>query len=448
MNIVLIKNSNFKYTSNKNRKKFVTHLFPYGNYIIDLIQSIPWKSYKYNGKMNLWYEDADGTYKADEKYIYASTEDFLAYYYFGGCVYEILDALYNANLHKYTDPTGDIDVRINMPKINYKSDKDYTEYYFKNITQNSLEMSDLLDNYTRWIYDEFKKQLETIPTVYFQEIFNDTIPFDYKTNYEGKSADITTQLGNLWLVRTLLFDRGMIKIQLIAKFKDMLESDHIVEFVLPVSNNITEVYELISDSVGMFTKQYQLIKKYPVETFSKLYSGNFSAIKERYNTHNKPNRHKFYNHIGRLIFLNTLLPSIIQRPDMPVNAKKIKLTLEEYATLTSYFIDLFILILNAKENKTLINYCLPHMLDCTEKQIIKELTGNIIPMIFKEKEVKGSKVPYYTARQRFPVGKQQFTVEQIVQELNKISGGYRRKIRRTRSHKIRTIRKTRKTYKK
>ena len=62
LNIKPIKNSNFKYTKQKQRIEWVKHIFPFGEYIIPLFAKIPWSEYKYEGPFRAWYYDDNDKY--------------------------------------------------------------------------------------------------------------------------------------------------------------------------------------------------------------------------------------------------------------------------------------------------------------------------------------------------------------------------------------------------
>jgi hypothetical protein len=77
---------NFKYTFDEKRKVFIGYIYPYAEYFINCVTSIPFNSYYYNG--NCEYINFE-----DKKQIVSkcSSSNTPLYFFTGGSVYEILN---------------------------------------------------------------------------------------------------------------------------------------------------------------------------------------------------------------------------------------------------------------------------------------------------------------------------------------------------------------------
>jgi len=299
--IKTVKNSEFTYTRDRGRINWVKNAYPIGLNLVSCVQNIPWLDYSYSGTIPLWYSEDEETYKIEEVPI-STYFKYKPYYFFGGCVYELMNAIDSratVNLRDYVDPTGDIDVRLVMPFIRIP-DKHPVDHYEYLLTEDGAHMNILLDNYTRWIYDQLKIQLERMPL--FAKLFENTVPFDYREVHEADTSDIQDRVGNLWIVRSPQYDRGMIKIQIVAKF-ETTEPDHILELVLPIKSK--PGIDILNTAANNFQEKYNSINGFPLESFSQLIQGNLSGMTDRQSLHiNATLRHKFYNHVGRIQYLN------------------------------------------------------------------------------------------------------------------------------------------------
>jgi hypothetical protein len=419
-----IKNNAFKYTKNDKRIKWNKHTYPIGEYIISLVQNIPWKDYSFEGEVTLLNTDEknDGSIVPvwEKAVIKTKPIDKFPYYYFGGCAYEILNSVYSKQLdyplHKYTDPTGDIDVRLGIPNIEYKPIRDFYEFFFEpagknNEGKDTYKMNAFIDNYTEWVYNKVEDQLKSIPKTLFDKIFENTVEFDYKDEYEASFADKATKINNLWLVRTIVND--MIKIQLSIKYADLDQADHILEIVLSAPNTIDPMPDGILQfkNLDNFAKKYMVIKdKIPIESFAELYHANARAGGERIGVLNENKyHHKFYNHVQRALFLNSAISKILNKPG---EKDKDKITLDDYNYNTFSNILLVKYIKWIFENKDTICKFIykynPKENDCNKQKVIKKLVGPIESMIFKpQRNAKGNRILYYPGYYRFANGGKQ-----------------------------------------
>jgi len=321
LNLKKVEDSEFKYTRNTDRIKWTKHAIPIGEYLITCVRNIPWLDYKYSGKTTLWVADEESRCTSDEIEIYADLPRE-PYYFFGGCVYEILNALALAersrhpdipyvNLRDYVDPTGDVDVKLVLPRVRpaQEVDFDYSEYVLKD---DGTHMTALLDHYTQWIFDKLREQIESHAAI-FDRLFENTERFELAEEpLEAAHADVFVRIGNIWLVRVLDTDLPMVKIQVVAKFLDT-EPDHILELVLELTKKCdgNTIFQLdIAPLTSITTVKHGL----RMSALSELIDGNNGGIKSRLKTHNDDElRHKFFNHVGRLQYLNNYLPTLSPR---------------------------------------------------------------------------------------------------------------------------------------
>jgi hypothetical protein len=418
LDIIPLKNSEFKYTIDPQRILWTKNVYPISGYLLQLLQSIPWNSYRFEGDVKLW---TDNTVNSNKEYseavleedvsavshdvrITATTDGITPYLYFGGGAYEILNTRYKAmtNLRNFVDPTGDIDVAICLPKITPDTKiagKDYYDYHFNNLkvgnNTSGLIMSDLLDTYTRWIFNEFEKKISGIHEALFAQLFANTIEFDFKEAEEG-TVDISKKVGHIWIVRSINIPVNMIKIQLICKFKDMEKADHLIEFVLYVDKTPTPMHYL-NDSIKNISDEMQMFDSYPLINFVKMIRGNIdTSLENRIKFWNTCIRHKFYNHVGRIQYLNDLLPRLIKRPDDTVanSVGKIKIGDGQYYTLISFIMKLIELLIKVKTRGDICRYDYKYIDgSCNQKEIIDRLVGGLSTMIFKQKP-PSTKIPY------------------------------------------------------
>lgn len=408
--IIPVKNSNFKYTINDGRKGFVKHLFPYASYLFKVIMDIPWHTYTFEGTLPLLHSRG-GELVFTDKECTASTKELAPFYFFGGYVYEILDKYYKSNLHKFVDPTGDIDVMIYLPqlKLHTRDESNYLKYYFTNISDNPNELipNAFVKDFTYWVFDRFVEGIYSIPEDDFNIIFEGTEPFNYTINSEGTFATKKVRRGNIWILYIPIYERELIKIQLLAKFPDT-ESDHIVELILPI-------YKEADDRFGREDEKLkydrQLINDIPIESFVSLYFGNLGAIETRKEFFNKVNRHKFYNHVGRLMYLNELLPRIVQPPHEKEKVAG-KIQIINYHSLVLKFQYVCLLLLRAYSEGKLLEFCPPHLAPCKEHELIHQIVGNLIPMMYEPR--------LYEQIGRQKIGSESLGAQQIIDRLMSI----------------------------
>lgn len=424
LDIIPVKDSEFKYTVDPERILWTKNVFPISPYLLQMIQSIPWNSYRFEGETTLWTEkdvnsnsnnfniEAPIGVMPVEKHnvnVSATTNDITPYAYFGGCVYEILNTRYKSisDLRQFVDPTGDIDVAVCLPKITPSVKRYYIDYHFKNVKASNnvsgLEITDLVDDYTRWIFNEFEKQL-TKSIVLFEKLFENTIEFDFSEAQEG-IIDLSKKIGNVWLIRSINLPGSMIKIQFVCKFVGMEVAEHLIEFILHLDTVPTN--GSLNDSIEMLKKESFMFETFPIMKFSQLLKGNIqTSLENRLKFWNTRLRHKFYNHVGRIQYLNRLLPKLIKRPDnVPTNSNSHKLDIgglankskeerTDYPTILSYIMSLCGLLIKVIQDGDICKY--DYMYEdrpCNTVNIVSSLVGDLISMLFKQAK-SGKNIPY------------------------------------------------------
>jgi hypothetical protein len=322
LRLLAVQDKEFKYTRSPQRIKWMKTLFPIGQYLIQIVRKIPWTSYEFKGNVDLFHliSEDDATFDPTKPDEYVAEEVPIQtrwtmiqrkvevpiiepYYFFGGCVYEIINTLIpdpSIPLRNYVDPTGDIDIRLYLPFIETPPDGiDYINYHLKA----DGTMNELLSNYTQWLMQQLEIQLKGIPKPLFDKLFENTVSFDFREQGEALHSDLQIAVGNLWIVRVPQYDAGMIKIQVVCKFEETEAADHCLEFVMRI-NTIPKVSNL-NETILNLNDVRMFIKGFPLESFRNLLGGNLSGMEDRAVLYsNEELRHKLYNHVGRIQYLN------------------------------------------------------------------------------------------------------------------------------------------------
>lgn len=303
---------NFKYTFNEKRKTFIGFIYPYAEYFINCVSSIPFKSYYYNA--NCEYINFD-----DKKQIVSqcssSDGSIPLYFLTGGAVYEILNKKFdNVDMYKYCDVTGDIDVALYPPKLTYNQDGDV--YFFNT----NGKISSFYSDFTSWTFGYMVKNIKSI-----QMLFNN---MDYIVNFnisdysdipiEHKNSNFGYKLqpvGKFYVVAFLNEDKTMFKIQVVCKVEDASISviDHVIEIIIPVPDENNIEFSPSGDAYKQpsFNTITINAKLFNISSYNNLINDNINAYIERKNAYGKTNEkdviHKSINHIARLFYLYELI---------------------------------------------------------------------------------------------------------------------------------------------
>jgi hypothetical protein len=366
-NIKPIKESNFKYTKNRSRKEWVKNIYPFGEHIIPLFLNIPFKSYKYEGEFRGWYMNEDDKFEYKDLKISAKYSSQPYFYFFGGTSYELLNATYKSvDLHKYVDPTGDIDISLLLPHIEIDSENEYLNYLFTDEKKSEDSISPLLDDYTKWVFNQVANQFEKLPKKLFDNIFGECENLELKE----KRDFIHLIHKKIAIIRHFEIDDSMIKIQGVCKFKKSISDhlkmkslntqihnsyvdDHFFELILPL-------YDLDdSEFINSKHKTMKLKDTIYISDLNSLFIGDMLAIQTRihaFDTNLNENQtnmeHKFYNHIGRFQYLIKFITNSILKEN------KLELSNKEITNLISFSLKIFTLfyLLKLSNKLKLIDY--------------------------------------------------------------------------------------------
>jgi hypothetical protein len=305
----LIKVPSFKYTFNEKRKLFIGYLYPYAEYFINCVTSIPFNSYSYNGECE--YINPD-----DKKQIVTqcSSNNSPLYFFSGGTAYEILNKNFNnVNMHKYCDATSDIDVSLYPPNLTYNENG---EVYFFNIDG---KISSFYSNFTKWAFENMVKNVESIKMLFtnMDHIVNFNIDEYHDIPNEHKTSDFgynIQMIGQLYVVAFLNEDKTMFKIQVVCKIEDsdIFVIDHVIEIIIPLpETNI----EFAPSGDGYSPPKISTItintKSFNIQNYASLINDNVDAYinrKQVFGSSNEnDNIHKPINHIARIFYLFELM---------------------------------------------------------------------------------------------------------------------------------------------
>lgn len=248
-------------------------------------------------------------------------ENLISYNFFGGTVYELLNDRYtNVNLHKYVDPTSDIDIKlltnyniINylMKKMNLVEKKD--GYYFTSnytlIYQDEngiLRINPYLENISNFLYNYLSDNLNTLNLQ-----FDNSVPFiddEYHTIEEHvRNIDLgyrSTEIPgtNARLISYFDGDFKTFRIQLVLKIQSGEHQiiDHFFEFLIGY-------YKYDSPHTSQISINNKI---YNISSPSTLFLENLKAYKQRESLiirNTIDTRHKGINHACRFIYLLDLI---------------------------------------------------------------------------------------------------------------------------------------------
>lgn len=300
---------NFKYTFNEKRKIFIGYIYPYAEYFISCVTSMPFNSYTYNG--NCEYINVEDKTQIVSQ---CNSTNSPLYFFTGGTIYEILNKKFNnVNLYNYCDATGDIDVTLYPPKLSFNENGDI---YFLN---KDGKISSFYIDFTRWTFENMIKNVQSIQLLFrnMENVVNFNIDEYNDIPTEHKSSDFgynVQMIGKLCVVAFLNEDKTMFKIQVVCKIEDSGVSviDHVIEIIIPLPESS---FEFIPTGDGYRHPSINIItintKAFNISNYNSLINDNVNAYIERKNAYGKSNEreviHKSINHIARLFYLYELI---------------------------------------------------------------------------------------------------------------------------------------------
>ena len=296
-------NLGFKYTRKPERVKWAETIYQYGMQIMTIIPKFDWSGYKFEGESEIEIsmpENDSTNYIQNRKSLSEIKKSLLTtilsdkpYSVVGGVACELLWNKYSKgpNLHNDVDPTGDIDIKIFLPKLieidGSNKFEDSTQLKLINNINNTLSYTKQGDHLSSWLFDQVVLQVKLIEPEIVNELF--TIP-ELENTKETSIADKNTKVGKFLVTRIL--EPTMIKIQLTIKIGAI--ADHFMEFVI-----VDEEMKGVRPSVnGIIVENPQTLM--------------FAQMKALF-SRSQPNWigrvsvHKVLNHCGRILYLAKLL---------------------------------------------------------------------------------------------------------------------------------------------
>ena len=302
----LLKLPSFKYTFNEKRKLLIGYIYPYSDYFINCVTSLPFQDYYYND-MCEYINIEDNT----QQMVQCSSDNNKPLYWFlGGTAYELLNRKFkNVNMHDYCDATADIDVSLYPPKITYHEDLNVS---FFNVDG---KITLFYKHFTNWTYQNMVLQIESINNVVNN--INNIVSFDINEYQdipeEHKTPDFgynNRMIGKLHVVSFLNEDKTMFKTQVVCKIEDSGISviDHIIEIIIPLPESgqdfvpSDDAYKVSpNDTVTINTNTYN------IASYISLIQDNLNAYIARKGAYGASNEmdviHKPINHIARIFYL-------------------------------------------------------------------------------------------------------------------------------------------------
>jgi hypothetical protein len=340
-----IKDSDFKYTVNEERKTWVKNMYPYSDFFFSLLKKLKIEEYSFDGvctfthiehvehveqgkgfNPNLELERLEESTK-----LHGATVGPAYYWFAGGCVYELLSRLYSEpKLYDYCDPTGDIDVRLFPPNLKKKEGQDnkYSNIYYGTPQD---ELHEYYMHFSTWIFERIVQQLELSESM-FHEMFPNSVDFDIneytEIPIENKRMELgykDAKIGNLYVVCFLNETNSLLKIQIVLKIQ---EGEHtIIDHILECMTTLPTIYEY-DPTNDKYEPNYQTISfpnhaSFNIQRFNTLIAENYDSYGNRKQYYDVLSmRHKLINHVARLLYLFELFyrnRELLSTLTMPIN---------------------------------------------------------------------------------------------------------------------------------
>lgn len=295
----------FKYVIDKERKLFSLELFPYADLFIDIARQMDWNSYKYTGVNSLY--NSESNYLGDRNII-TKKGSHLQYFFLGGSIYEILYRKFpNVNLYDYCDATGDVDINVNLPLLDYDGDKIRNDETLLPYFTHENKVNPFYTHVSNWIFDNvfriFKRYERQL-----KKMFPDTVRFDL-SEYNESDFDRVEAVGDFYVIA--FYNKiNMYKVQIVCKVvKDHISViDHAFEIIIAL-NSGKDFEETHCDPLFNTNRtKYNVINlngtTYNLQSFTVAVENNLSAYDARKQFfHTSKYIHKSVNHVARLLYL-------------------------------------------------------------------------------------------------------------------------------------------------
>lgn len=349
-------NLKFRYTTNPLRAGWTEAIYPLAPFFLQIPAKIPWSSYVYEGPTQISLMDLDAPLpkllslnnndnnnknKNKRKqtrvnvntninsnvlrsYSVKATPNVIPYSIFGGSACELYNNITRNSsfkiddLHKTTDPTGDMDVqlvKLNIELLYPQEIEPVEKDFVRSVMMYDSKkgnLSAVYDHYTSWLFDRI---VELVTPISKQLPSPEFFPKVTQGNSELVNADKIQQVGNLLVTRGVT--NNMIKIQCGVGVNTPSGpiQDHIFEFVYAIDNIVKldedtnktpdnlqlNIYKM---TVSVGGKQFTLFVQDPVTLLNGQTKGFVDRIHLR---NNVAIAHKLYNHYGRIVFCLQLL---------------------------------------------------------------------------------------------------------------------------------------------
>ena len=300
----------FRYTTDIDRKLFAEKVRKIGFIkLMKMVHTINWNSYSFNSDCTLLHCRNDDEYNESLDYNFVVKPvrahcSNVPYHFFGGSVY-VLYTKNEPDFNHFMDPTADVDVSIDIPIIHTIGDNEPLEEYHKSILKQGdgqtelTEPNEMISDYLNWLLNE----VYTLFEIEFTNIYEDLEEYTYET------PNILTRNIHNKVHFSIIEETNMIKIQIECKVNGMQKPDHLLELVIHSlkREQTMNTWDRGSDFVSKFEKNIIVEKNgLFIQSYDELISHNIDSITNRIDTLEK---HKLYNHIARIQYLNYIYPN-------------------------------------------------------------------------------------------------------------------------------------------
>ena len=300
----------FRYTTDIDRKLFAVKVHQIGFIkLMRMIHSINWNSYSFHSDCTLLHCRTDDEYSESLDYNFVVKPirahcSNVPYHFFGGCVY-FLYTKTEPDFNHFMDPTADVDVSIDIPIIDSIGDNEPLEEYHKSILKQGdgqtelTEPNEMMRDYLNWLLNEVYNLFE----IEFTNIYDDLEEYTYET-----PSILTRNIHNK-VYFSIIEETNMLKIQIECKVVGMQKPDHLLELVIRSlkREQTMDTWDRGSEFVSKFKKNVIVEKNgLFIQSYDELISHNIDSITNRIDTLQK---HKLYNHIARVQYLNDIYPN-------------------------------------------------------------------------------------------------------------------------------------------
>ena len=375
--------SSFKYTTDKDRILFANYIHKLNIInLMNMIKEIPWDKYSFNDNCSLLHineenQNNNNTYASNfEPYemvikpVKAKCSQ-VPYSFFGGSAYYLYKKT-EPDTNHYMDPTADVDIEIDIPIIQTIGEEEPLHTYYKSILKKGKtdlsELNEMVLHYLKWLLNEVYEL--------FQKQYSNPNVYEELEKYEYKKPNLYTKNLHDKIHFSIIEEFNMTKIQIECQVKHMKQPDHLMEFVIVTNPNeqITNTWDMGSVLERKFKKGLIVNKNdLFVHSYDQLISHNINSITNRMEV---SLRHKLYNHIARLQYLNTIYPN--------------------YKTpITNEIKQLLYFLWTNRVNMELYNYS-----DKENKEFMLSMIGNFLERFKKENNERGTFIVSYMENEK------------------------------------------------